>query len=66
MATYEVDVTIELDVEGDPEEALTVTDVVMQRAWDTDQGRRWVDQKWHYSISGVGAVTKIVEEDASL
>jgi hypothetical protein len=71
MSKYEVAVLIELElddtgvnVSDDPvdqeaqfELAFQQADVIMQRAWDTDQGRHHV-KKWHFSILE-GAVTEI-------
>lgn len=69
MSRYEVTVTIELELDDDPnvsdesaedaqfDEAFERADVIMQRAWDTDQGRHHV-KKWHFSLHE-GAVTRV-------
>jgi len=59
MTKYEAEIKIELDVDGDEEAAFAAVDEIMQRAWNTDEGRRWIDQTWHYSMSGVGCVTAV-------
>lgn len=53
-------VEVELDLEGtDAElEAVNVVDVVMQRAWDTDQGRHHV-KKWHFEIAEDALVERV-------
>ena len=65
MTKYEAQVTIEVDLDLDDLDGINVAyqavDEIMQRAWSTDEGRRWIDQTWHYSMSGVGCVTEIVE-----
>jgi len=43
--------------EAQLDEAFERADVIMQRAWDTDQGRHHV-KKWHFSLHE-GAVTRI-------
>ena len=70
MSKYEVAVIIELELDDTGvnvndeaqedaqfEEAFKQADVIMQRAWDTDQGRHHVG-KWHFSMLE-GAVTQI-------
>jgi len=61
MTKYQADVTIELDLDGDDETAFRAVDEIMQRAWDTDRGRKWVDQKWHFSMTP-GCVANVTEE----
>jgi len=64
MTKYQAEVLVELELDGDDEAAFKAVDEIMQRAWDSDQGRRWIDQKWHFSVSGPGAVIELdgVEE----
>ena len=61
---YQVEVTVEVAIPGDETAAYTVVDEIMQRAWDTDDGRTWVKPKWHFEISGPGAVTVVTDETA--
>ena len=61
MTKYEAEVTIELDVDGDDEAAFAAVDEIMQRAWDTDQGRTWQTQKWNFEMSGVGCIAKVAD-----
>ena len=61
MTKYQADVTIELDLDGDDEAAFRAIDEIMQRAWDTDRGRRWVDQAWHFSMTP-GCVSNVTED----
>ena len=71
MTKYQADVTIELNLDGDDEAAFRAIDEIMQRAWDTDRGRRWVDQEWHFSmtpgsvanVTGELSVDEAVQED---
>jgi hypothetical protein len=63
MTKYEAQVTIEVDVDGDEEVAFAAVDEIMQRAWDTDQGRAWQTQKWHYAMHGIGYVTKVISPE---
>lgn len=72
MSKYEVAVVIELELDDTGvnvndetqqdaqfELAFQQADVIMQRAWDTDQGRHHV-RKWHFSMLE-GAVTAVEE-----
>lgn len=61
MTKYEADVTIELEIDGDDEAAYQAVDEIMQRAWDTDRGRKWIDQKWHFSMTP-GSVANVTED----
>lgn len=63
MTKYQAEVLIELELDGDHEAAFKTVDDIMQRAWNSDQGRRWIDQKWHFSMLE-GAVIELdgVEE----
>jgi hypothetical protein len=65
MARFEVEVKVEVEIPGDEEAAYTAVDDIMQRAWDTDDGRTWVKPKWHFEISGPGAVTEIVTDETA-
>jgi hypothetical protein len=56
---YQVAVDVEIEIAGDETAAYTIVDDIMQRAWDTDDGRTWVKPKWHFEISGPGAVSNI-------
>ena len=57
MAKFVADIQIELELDGDEEMAFKVIDETLQRAWDTDQGRAWITQKWHFMMTE-GSVTK--------
>ena len=61
LKTYQVTVDVEVTIAGDEDAAYTAVDDIMQRAWDTDDGRTWVKPKWHFEISGPGAVTDITQ-----
>jgi hypothetical protein len=63
LKTYQVMVAVEVKIPGDEDIAVDVVDVIMQRAWDTDDGRKWAHPKWHFEISGPGAVTDITPTD---
>jgi hypothetical protein len=61
MTKYIVEAQIEIELEGEEEfdEAFALADVILQRAWDTDQGRHHV-HKWHFSI--LEDAVRVVEE----
>lgn len=63
MAEFEAKVLIKLELDGNVDDAQEAVDVVMQRAWDTDNGRRWLDQKWSFSVPE-GCVTDVTKEEA--
>lgn len=64
---YQVEVLIELELDEPVDEtgntAYQAVDEIMQRAWETDTGRRWVDQKWHFSMLE-DCVVDITEEES--
>jgi hypothetical protein len=63
MATYVVETRVEVEIDSDDldafDEAKREVDELMQRAWDTDQGRHHV-KKWHFTILD-DAVVEVVE-----
>jgi hypothetical protein len=60
VTRYLVEALIEVEIDNDdldgPTEAVTQADLILQRAWDTDQGRRHLVGKWHFEIPEDGAV----------
>jgi hypothetical protein len=50
LTTYQVEVLVEVKMAGDENAAYTAVDEIMQRAWDTDDGRKWVQPKWHFEM----------------
>jgi hypothetical protein len=66
LTTYQVEVLVEVKMVGDEDAAYTAVDEIMQRAWDTDDGRKWVKPKWHFEISGPGAVSVTVDGPADI
>ena len=50
LTTYQVEVLVEVKMAGDENAAYTAVDEIMQRAWDTDDGRTWVKPKWHFEM----------------
>jgi len=60
MTKYVADVQVEVELEGDEEMAYKVIDETLQRAWDTDQGRKWITDRWHFEMLE-GCVTAIEE-----
>jgi hypothetical protein len=65
LKTYQVMVAVEIKIAGDEDIAVDTVDVIMQRAWDTDDGRKWAKPKWHFEISGPGAVTDITTDETA-
>ena len=75
---YAVDVTIEIELEdGTGEEAAAeAVDELLQRAWDTDRGRKYLPNagSWHFEMASSSAnridettsVDEAVEEDLRL
>lgn len=64
MAKYRVPVFVEVeldidDVDGEAA-AVAAVDETLQRAWDTDQGRKWITQGWHFEIELPAEVTRVV------
>lgn len=63
MATYVVETRVEVEIDSDDldafDEAKREVDELMQRAWDTDQGRHHV-KKWHFTILD-DAVVEVME-----
>jgi len=47
---YQVEVLVEIEIAGDEEAAFAAVDTIMQRAWDTDDGRKWAQPKWHFEM----------------
>jgi hypothetical protein len=58
--TYEVEVIVTVTVDGDETEARNQVDVILQRAWDTDQGRHHV-KGWHFELLDEGLVTDVTD-----
>lgn len=60
--TFEVEavitVTVPASAEDPAAEARERVDVILQRAWDTDQGRHHV-RGWHFELMPDGAVTDV-------
>jgi len=50
LTTYQVEVFVEVKITGDEQAAYAAVDEIMQRAWDTDDGRTWVKPKWHFEM----------------
>jgi hypothetical protein len=48
--TYQVEVLVEVAIAGDEDAAYAAVDTIMQRAWDTDDGRKWAKPAWHYEM----------------
>jgi len=48
--TYQVEVLVEIKIAGDEEAAFAAVDTIMQRAWDTDDGRKWAKPRWHFEM----------------
>jgi len=55
---YDVEVRVQIEITGDEEAAYAAVDTIMQRAWDTDDGRKWAQPKWHFEMLE-GAVTTV-------
>jgi len=62
LTTYQVEVLVEVKMAGDENAAYTAVDEIMQRAWDTDDGRTWVKPKWHFEMLE-GCVADITPDD---
>lgn len=58
--TYEVEVIVTVTVDGEEDAARTEVDQILQRAWDTDQGRHHVEQ-WHFELLDEGLVTDVTD-----
>lgn len=64
--TFEVEAVITVTVEDNPDldaayDARAQVDELLQRAWDTDNGRHHV-KKWHFELLDEGLVTEIDED----
>jgi hypothetical protein len=49
LTTYQVEVLVEVKLAGGEDAAYDAVDTIMQRAWDTDDGRKWA-KPWHYEM----------------
>jgi hypothetical protein len=65
LKTYQVEVLVEVKITGSEEVAYTAVDDIMQRAWDTDDGRTWVNPKWHFEMLE-GCVADITPSDETV
>jgi len=65
--TYQVEVLVEIKIAGDEEAAYAAVDTIMQRAWDTDDGRKWAQPKWHFEMleDCVTAVANITGDEVT-
>ena len=64
MTKYVADIQIEVELKGaedSEDEAFKVVDNILQRAWDTDQGRAWLAKNWHFEMTE-GCVRLVVDE----
>jgi len=59
--TYQVEVLVEVKLDGTEEDAYALVDNTMQRAWDTDNGRNWA-RPWHFSMLE-GCVADITDDE---
>jgi len=50
LTTYQVEVFVEVKITGDEQAAYAAVDTIMQRAWDTDDGRKWAKPRWHFEM----------------
>jgi hypothetical protein len=50
LKTYQVEVLVEVKMAGDEDAAYAAVDTIMQRAWDTDDGRKWAKPRWHFEM----------------
>jgi hypothetical protein len=61
--TFEVEAVITVTVDDNPDldaayDARAQVDELLQRAWETDNGRHFV-KKWHFELLDEGLVTEI-------
>ena len=61
--TYQVEALVEVKAD-DETDARAQVDVILQRAWDTDNRRPQV-QPWHFELLDEGLVTDVTEEEKS-
>lgn len=47
---YQAEVLVEIEITGDDQAAYEAVDTIMQRAWETDDGRTWAWPKWHFEM----------------
>jgi hypothetical protein len=65
--TFEVEAVITVTVDSTDLDADTVAraqvDEILQRAWETDRGRHYVNSNWHFELLDGGLVTDITDDE---
>jgi hypothetical protein len=59
LRTFEVEAVITVTLDGDEYAARALVDETLQRAWDTDRGRHYVNKDWHFELLDEGLVTEL-------